>query len=61
MEALQEIDTAGVAPCNQVLQYDHDATRDDAVAELLSREEFLSNAPAHIGGMIKVPPVLKTS
>jgi Asp-tRNA(Asn)/Glu-tRNA(Gln) amidotransferase C subunit len=33
--------------------------RDDEPKDLLPREQFLSNAPDQVGGMIRVPPVLK--
>lgn len=59
IEQLQEIDTTGVAPCNHVLEMIN-VMREDIVGEVLDREVFLNNAPSHIGGMIKVPPVLKS-
>lgn len=58
IEQLQEVDTEGVPACNHVLEMSN-VMREDEVGDLLDREAFLSNAPAHIGGMIKVPPVLK--
>jgi aspartyl-tRNA(Asn)/glutamyl-tRNA(Gln) amidotransferase subunit C len=61
VEQLREIDTEHVPPCNHVLDDIVNVTRDDVVGEILKREEFLANAPSHIGGMIRVPPVLKTS
>jgi aspartyl-tRNA(Asn)/glutamyl-tRNA(Gln) amidotransferase subunit C len=59
IELLHEVDTEGVEPCNHVLEM-FNVMREDEVGELLDREVFLSNAPSHIGGMIKVPPVLKS-
>jgi aspartyl-tRNA(Asn)/glutamyl-tRNA(Gln) amidotransferase subunit C len=35
--------------------------REDEVTETLDRETFLANSPAHIGGMIRVPPIIKTT
>jgi aspartyl-tRNA(Asn)/glutamyl-tRNA(Gln) amidotransferase subunit C len=61
VEQLREIDTEHVPPCNHVLDDIVNVTRDDVVGEILKREEFLANAPSHIGGMVRVPPVLKTS
>lgn len=62
MESLSEIDTTNVASCNDVLRgMLKNRMRDDIVANTLSREQFLSNAPDQIGGMVRVPPVLKTS
>ena len=59
VEQLQAIDTEGVPPCNTVLEIEMHTMRDDEVGELLPRELFLANAPAHVGGMIRVPPVIK--
>lgn len=57
---LNELDTKDVPPCRFVLK---DVLkrhfREDEVKEVLPREQFLSNAPDQIGGMIRVPPVLK--
>lgn len=58
-EQLQEIDTEGVPPCNQVLDDISNVMRDDEVSEIMPREVFLSNTPSHMGGMIKIPPVIK--
>ncbi len=58
-EELQEINTENVSPCNQVLEGMANVMREDTVGQILPREVFLANAPAQIGGMIKVPPVLK--
>lgn len=60
-EQLQEIDTENVAPCNQVLEGMANVMREDTVSGVMPREIFLSNAPSQIGGMIRVPPVIKTS
>ncbi len=32
--------------------------REDVVKDILPREVFISNAPDHIGGMVKIPTVL---
>lgn len=58
-EQLQKIPTDDVPPCNHVLESIHNVMREDSVGETLPRETFLANAPAHIGGMIRVPPVIK--
>ncbi len=58
VEQLKEVDTAGVTPCNHVLETVHNVMREDVVGETLPRDLFLSNAPAHTGGMIRVPPVI---
>lgn len=59
IDQLNEIDTSDVSPCNHVLAEITNVMREDEVGETLPREVFLANAPAHVGGMIKVPPVLK--
>ena len=58
IELLQEVDTSHVEPCSHVLANIYNALRDDDVGETLSREEFLANAPEHIGGMVKVPTII---
>lgn len=32
---------------------------EDIVEESLDREEFLSNSPSHVGGMVRIPPVIQ--
>ncbi len=59
IEQLQQIDTENVPPCNHVLESMANVMREDRVGEVLNREAFLANAPSHIGGMIRVPPVIK--
>lgn len=59
IEQLQEVDTKNVRPCNHVLEGMTNVWREDEVGEVMPREQFLSNAPSHVGGMIRVPPVLK--
>lgn len=58
---LQEVNTDNVLPCYQVNTSSTHLMREDEEGPLLSREEFLSISPSHIGGMIKVPPVMKSS
>lgn len=62
VEQLKEIDTENIRTCRYVLRgMLKNRMREDAPKDLLSREEFLANAPDQIGGMIRVPPVLKPS
>jgi aspartyl-tRNA(Asn)/glutamyl-tRNA(Gln) amidotransferase subunit C len=61
IEQLQQIDTENVPPCNHVLENMANVMREDVVGKVLDRETFLSNASSHIGGMIRVPPVIKQS
>ena len=60
IDLLHEVDTEGVVPCNQILADMTCAMRDDVIGETLDRTLFLDNAPAHVGGMIRVPPVIKS-
>lgn len=59
VEQLQEIDTENVPPCNQVIEGMANVMREDVIGKVLKRETFLANAPAHIGGMVRVPPIIK--
>lgn len=59
IEQLNEIDTENVPPCNHVLQMVN-VMREDEIGEVLDRESFLANSPSHIGGMIRVPPIMKS-
>ncbi len=59
IDTLSELDVEGVAPCNHVLENISTVLREDLEGSTLSREEFLANSPDHIGGMIKVPPIIK--
>jgi aspartyl-tRNA(Asn)/glutamyl-tRNA(Gln) amidotransferase subunit C len=61
IEQLIEVDTEDVEPCNQVLELLTNVMREDDIGETLPRDLFLANAPAHVGGMIRVPPVIKFS
>lgn len=61
IEQLNEVDTEHVQPCNHVLDDIVNVTREDVVEDILPREIFIANAPSHVGGMIKVPTVIKQS
>jgi aspartyl-tRNA(Asn)/glutamyl-tRNA(Gln) amidotransferase subunit C len=57
---LKELDTEGVATCRYVLRgMLKNRMREDTPTDLLPRDKFLANAPDQIGGMIRVPPILK--
>ena len=58
VQLLDEIDTTNVEPCYQVLDEATMLLRPDQVTGSLQREEFLLNAPQHVGGMVRVPIVL---
>jgi aspartyl-tRNA(Asn)/glutamyl-tRNA(Gln) amidotransferase subunit C len=60
LRQLEEVDTEGVAPCSYVLRsLLKNQMREDEVKDLLPREQFLAGVPEHIGGMVRVPPVMK--
>lgn len=62
MAQLNEINTLETKTCRYVLRgMLKSQMREDEVKDVLSREKFLANAPEQIGGMIRVPPVLKPS
>lgn len=56
---LNDIDTEGVQPCLTVNETLHTVMREDIPEAPLSRDHVFANAPAHTGGMFRVPPVLK--
>lgn len=59
IEQLEQINTDNVPPCYQVLEGMQNVMREDVIGKVLNRDDFLANAPDHIGGLIKVPPVIK--
>lgn len=59
IDQLQDVDTEGVATCNHVAESHSNALREDQTEATLSRETFLENSPSHVGGMIRVPTVIK--
>ena len=58
IEQLQELNTEGIEPCYDVIAHEMNILREDVVCNNILREDFLANAPEHIGGMIRVPKVL---
>ncbi len=58
IDQLEQVDTEGVATCDSVLKRHSLLLREDVVHEILPRDQFLKNAPDHMGGMIKVPPII---
>ncbi|MBI5274704.1 MAG: Asp-tRNA(Asn)/Glu-tRNA(Gln) amidotransferase subunit GatC [Chlamydiales bacterium] len=59
MQLLSEVSTDLVAPCYQVVPFKENVFADDEVGDLLDATEYLKNAPAHVGNLIKTPPVIK--
>lgn len=58
VDQLQSVDTEGVEPCYRVMDMPC-MLREDEPRNVLTRAEFLAGAPAHTGGMVRVPPVMK--
>lgn len=58
-ELLNEVDLSDLQPYMHAEEVSFGQLRSDEVKEPLSREEFLENAPDQVGGMIRVPPVIK--
>lgn len=58
VEKLRELDTDGVPPMAHVLDL-HNVFRPDGVAERISREDALRNAPDADGEFVRVPKVIE--
>jgi len=57
---LDEVSCDGVQPCNNVSEcHSQTPLRADVVGATIPRDDFLKITPQHIGGMVRVPPVLK--
>lgn len=61
VEQLKEIDTEHAPPCQHVLATHQNVLREDVPGDCLERERYLANAPSHVGGLIRVPSVMKES
>ncbi len=59
VEQLNEVDVEDVEPCYQVHAGISAPMREDEIGKTLDTKDFLDNSPSHIGGMIRVPPVIK--
>lgn len=59
VDQLQEVDVSNLSPYAHIEAQDIASLREDVVTDLLPREKFLKNSPETIGGMIKVPPVIR--
>ena len=60
-DLLCEVDVSDLHPYMHAEEVCFGQLRADEVGELLPREAFLSNAPDQVGGMVRVPPVIKQS
>jgi aspartyl-tRNA(Asn)/glutamyl-tRNA(Gln) amidotransferase subunit C len=61
IEQLSKVDVSGVEPLRQVVPgVQCPRCADEVVGEqLLNRDTFLANAPAHVAGMVRVPAVMQ--
>ncbi|HSX38799.1 MAG TPA: Asp-tRNA(Asn)/Glu-tRNA(Gln) amidotransferase subunit GatC [Chlamydiales bacterium] len=60
VDQLDQVQTGEAKVCNHVMaKMASNRWREDIPHDLMSREQFLANAPDQIAGMIRVPPVLK--
>lgn len=56
---LKEVDVSDLSPHSHIDEQGVGSLRPDSVGDHLPRDVFLSNAPDQVGGMIRVPPVMK--
>jgi aspartyl-tRNA(Asn)/glutamyl-tRNA(Gln) amidotransferase subunit C len=56
---LQELDVNHLSPHSHIDEQGITSLRPDSVSKHLPKEIFLANAPDQVGGMIRVPPVIK--
>lgn len=60
IEQLNEVNTELVNECTYVTEsLCETPLREDLPANTLSKESFMSGTPEHIGGMVRIPTVLK--
>lgn len=58
-DQMKEVDTEDVPVCNHVSNEIESTAREDKADQILDRKTFLDNSPSHVGGMIRVPTVIK--
>ncbi|QVL54894.1 MAG: Asp-tRNA(Asn)/Glu-tRNA(Gln) amidotransferase subunit GatC [Simkaniaceae bacterium] len=59
IDQMEEVDTEDVPVCNHVGEEMESVMREDEPDQSLDRKTFLDNSPSHVGGMIRVPTVIK--
>tara|TARA_B100000989_G_C19315632_1_gene374518 strand:+ start:273 stop:572 length:300 start_codon:yes stop_codon:yes gene_type:complete len=59
MKTLEKVDTTDVKRCNFVQEAFCNSLRNDVSSSTEKNELFLKNAPSHVGGMVRVPTVIK--
>lgn len=59
IDQLHEVNTEGTLGKHNPLESPVNIMGEDVEEECLDREEFLSNTPSHVGGMVRIPPVIQ--
>lgn len=57
IDQLREADVQHISHDEQLI--DSAPLAEDKPCEVLDRDTFLSNSPAHVGGMVRIPPVIQ--
>lgn len=61
IDQLNDINTDNVSARSQVVENNKGFMREDRAGQSMPRELFLSNVPSHAGGLVRVPPILKSN
>jgi aspartyl-tRNA(Asn)/glutamyl-tRNA(Gln) amidotransferase subunit C len=59
VDQLREVDVSDLSPLSHIDEQGIGSLREDIVRDQMAREVLLLNAPDQVGGMIRVPPVMK--
>ncbi|HSX12790.1 MAG TPA: Asp-tRNA(Asn)/Glu-tRNA(Gln) amidotransferase subunit GatC [Rhabdochlamydiaceae bacterium] len=59
IEQLSELHTEDILPCARVVETTKNVLREDHVGATIPREDFLENSGSDVGGMVRVPPIIK--
>lgn len=58
IESLKQVPTEHVQACTHPLSHVCNIVRDDILEPTLDKQAFLSNSPAHIASMVRVPTII---
>jgi aspartyl-tRNA(Asn)/glutamyl-tRNA(Gln) amidotransferase subunit C len=59
IDQLREVNTDLTLGKHNPLECSVNVLAEDIEETPLEREEFLTNAPSHVGGMVRIPPVIQ--
>ena len=59
IDQLHEVNTENTLGKHNPLECPVNIMGEDIEEPSLNREEFLLNAPSHVGGMVRIPPVIQ--